>query len=153
VARDEQDRRRMWETRRLTSPSLREAHRFKVAEDVVVPRGHIAEMLRRVDGIGARNHIEMATFGHAGDGNLHVNLLGDEDKHEAAVAAHIEAALGELFRETLALGGTLSGEHGIGLAKKKYMSWEQSEALIGLQKRLKRLLDPLDLLNPGKILP
>ena len=143
----------MWETRRLTSPSLREAHRFKVAEDIVVPRAHIAEMLRRVDAIGARNRIEMATFGHAGDGNLHVNLLGDEDKHDEAVAGRIEEALGELFRETLALGGTLSGEHGIGLAKMRYMPWEQSEALLALQRRLKRTLDPEDLLNPGKIFP
>src|SRR5262249_52923363 len=97
--------------------------------------------------------IEMATFGHAGDGNLHVNLLGEEDKDEPRVAARIEDALGELFRDTLALRGTLSGEHGIGIAKMKYMPLEQSEALLGLQRRLKRLLDPQDLLNPGKILP
>jgi glycolate oxidase len=143
----------MWETRRLTSPALREAHRFKIGEDIVVPRAHIAEMLRRVDGIGARSGLEMATFGHAGDGNLHVNLLGEEDRHDERVAARIEQALGELFRDTLELGGTLSGEHGIGLTKMRYMPWEQSPALLELQKRLKRTLDPQDLLNPGKIFP
>jgi glycolate oxidase len=153
VARDESDRRRMWETRRLISPSLREAHRLKIGEDVVVPRAHIAEMLKRVDEIGARHHLQMATFGHAGDGNLHVNLLSDDDRARSDLDARVEAALADLFRATLALGGTLSGEHGIGLAKMKYLPWEQSPALIDWQRRVKRLLDPDDLLNPGKIFP
>jgi glycolate oxidase len=153
VARDEQDRRRMWETRRLASPSLKEAHRFKVNEDVAVPRAHIAELLRRADAVGAHHDFEMATFGHAGDGNLHINMLGEEDRNDPRVQKRIDDALGELFTQTIALGGTLSGEHGIGLAKMKYMTLEQSAELISLQKRLKRLLDPADLLNPGKILP
>src|SRR3569623_1217665 len=133
VARDEADRERLWQTRRLCSSSLRETHRFKQSEDVVVPTGSIAELLRRVDGISGRYRLPTATFGHAGDGNLHVN------------------ALGELFRATLDLGGTLSGEHGIGIAKAKYMAWEQSAEVLDWQKRLKRLWDPAGLLNPGKI--
>ena len=108
-------------------------------------------MLRRVDGIGARHDLLMATFGHAGDGNLHVNFLSDEDPHDQAVARRIESALGELFRATLDLGGTLSGEHGIGISKARYMAWEQSAEVIDWQKRLKRLWDPAGLLNPGKI--
>jgi glycolate oxidase len=95
----------------------------------------------------------VATFGHAGDGNLHVNFLCDEDRYKESVARRIDAAREQLFRDTIALGGTLSGEHGIGLSKKKYMPIEQSESLIAWQKKLKRLWDPENLLNPGKIFP
>ena len=151
VARDEADRERLWQTRRLCSSSLREAHRFKQSEDVVVPTGSIAELLRRLDAISGRYRLPTATFGHAGDGNLHVNVLSDEDPSDADVARRIEDALGDLFRATLDLGGTLSGEHGIGIAKAKYMAWEQSAEVIDWQKRLKKLWDPAGLLNPGKI--
>jgi glycolate oxidase len=151
VARDEADRERLWKTRRLCSSSLREAHRFKQSEDVVVPPGAIAELLRRIDALSGRHRLPTATFGHAGDGNLHVNVLSDEDPRDAGVAARIDAALGDLFRATLDLGGTLSGEHGIGIAKARYMAWEQSPEVIEWQRRLKRLWDPADLLNPGKI--
>ena len=151
VARDDADRERLWQTRRLVSRSLREAHAFKISEDIVVPPGSIAEMLRRCDAIGGRQSLLMATFGHAGDGNLHVNVLTDENHREPSVAKRIEAALAEIFRAALDLGGTLSGEHGIGIAKAKYMAWEQSAEVINWQKRLKRLWDPQELLNPGKI--
>jgi glycolate oxidase len=151
VARDDADRERLWKTRRLVSPSLREAHAYKISEDIVVPPGSIAEMLRRADDIGARQRLLMATFGHAGDGNLHINVLTDENHRDPAVAERIQTALGEIFRATLELGGTLSGEHGIGIAKARYMAWEQSAEVIGWQKRLKRLWDPQELLNPGKI--
>jgi len=116
-----------------------------------VPPGSIPEMLRRIDAIGARHDLMMATFGHAGDGNLHINVLSDENHRVPAVAARIDAALGDIFSATLDLKGTLSGEHGIGVAKAKYLSWEQSGEVIFWQKRLKRMWDPADLLNPGKI--
>ena len=151
VARDDADRERLWQARRLVSRSLREAHAFKMSEDIVVPPGSIAEMLRRCDVVGARHGLLMATFGHAGDGNLHVNVLTDENHREPSVAARIDKALGDVFRAALDLGGTLSGEHGIGIAKAKYMAWEQSPEVIGWQKRLKQLWDPGQLLNPGKI--
>ena len=151
VARDDADRERLWQTRRLVSRSLREAHAFKVSEDIVVPPGSIAEMLRRCDAIGGRQRLLMATFGHAGDGNLHVNVLTDENHREPSVAKRIDAALADIFRAALDLGGTLSGEHGIGIAKAKYMAWEQSAEVIEWQKRLKRLWDPQGLLNPGKV--
>jgi glycolate oxidase len=151
IARDDADRERLWQTRRLCSRSLREAHAFKLSEDIVVPPGSIAEMLRRVDTIGARHDLLTATFGHAGDGNLHVNILTDENHRVPAVATRIDGALGDIFSATLDLKGTLSGEHGIGIAKAKYMSWEQSAEVIGWQKRLKRMWDPAELLNPGKI--
>jgi glycolate oxidase len=153
IARDDADRERLWQARRLCSRSLREAHAFKLSEDIVVPTGSIAEMIRRVDAIGARHDLLMATFGHAGDGNLHVNVLTDENHRVPAVAARIDAALGDMFSATLDLKGTLSGEHGIGIAKAKYLSWEQSAEVIAWQNRLKHLWDPRDLLNPGKIRP
>jgi glycolate oxidase len=151
IARDDAERDRLWQTRRLCSRSLREAHAFKLSEDVVVPPGAIPEMLRRIDGIGARHDLLMAAFGHAGDGNLHINVLSDENHRVPAVAARIHAALGDIFSAVLDLEGTLSGEHGIGVAKAKYLSWEQSAEVIGWQKRLKQLWDPAGLLNPGKI--
>jgi glycolate oxidase len=151
VARDDADRARLWQTRRLCSRSLKDVHRYKLSEDIVVPIGRIAEMLRRVDAIGARTGLLTATFGHAGDGNLHVNVLCDEDPTDAAVKKRIETAVGEIFRATIDLEGTLSGEHGIGIAKARYMAWEQSPEVIAWQKRLKQLWDPRDLLNPGKV--
>jgi glycolate oxidase len=151
VARDEADRARLWQTRRLCSRSLKDAHRFKLSEDIVVPLGRIPEMLRRVDAIGAEHDMLMATFGHAGDGNLHVNMLCDENPTEPAVRRRIDDATGAIFRATVDLGGTLSGEHGIGIAKARYMAWEQSPEVIAWQKRLKTLWDPQDLLNPGKV--
>ena len=153
VAKDDAERRKLWQARRICSPSLREAHKHKVAEDICVPRGQIPEMLRRIERIAQRSELPVATFGHAGDGNLHVNFLCDEDKTNAAVTRRIDAALAALFEETIALKGTLSGEHGIGLTKQRFMPLEQSAALIDWQKRLKRLWDPQNLLNPGKIFP
>jgi glycolate oxidase len=151
IARDDAERDRLWQTRRLCSRSLREAHAFKLSEDVVVPPGAIPEMLHRIDSIGARHDLLMAAFGHAGDGNLHINVLSDENHRVPAVAARINAALGDIFSAVLDLKGTLSGEHGIGVAKAKYLSWEQSSEVIFWQKRLKRMWDPANLLNPGKI--
>jgi glycolate oxidase len=153
VAKDEAERRRMWQARRMISHSLREAHKHKINEDIVVPRGQIPEMLRRVDAMSARWELPVATFGHAGDGNLHVNLLVDEDKHLDHVKRRIDGALDQLFSDTLELRGTLTGEHGVGLSKMKWMPKEQPANVIAWQKKLKRLWDPLDLLNPGKIFP
>ncbi|HVZ72434.1 MAG TPA: FAD-linked oxidase C-terminal domain-containing protein [Polyangia bacterium] len=151
LARDDADRERLWAARRGCSKALRSAHAFKLSEDVVVPPGSIAEMLARVDGIAAKERLLTATFGHAGDGNLHVNVLTDEDHRDPAVAARIQSALAGVFRAALDLGGTLSGEHGIGISKARYMAWEQSAEVIDWQKRLKRMWDPKNLLNPGKI--
>ena len=151
VARSEKERREIWDTRRLVNPTLRDLHRRKIPEDIVVPRRAIPEMLRRVDAISAETDIPTATYGHAGDGNLHVNLLVDEEDHE--VADRLTCAMDGIMRATLDLGGTLAGEHGVGLLKMKYLPWEQTPPLLRLQRQLKRLFDPLDLLNPGKIIP
>jgi glycolate oxidase len=153
AAEDPAERRALWEARRQISPALREAHRIKVNEDVCVPRGKIVEMLARVDRLSAETGIEVAVFGHAGDGNLHVNLLSDDDPEDPAARAKVMAAARRLFDDTMAVRGTLSGEHGIGSFKRDFLPLEQSEQLIEWQRRWKALWDPAGLLNPGKILP
>ncbi len=153
VAQSDADRQSLWQARRIISPSLREAHRYKVSEDICVPRGKIPQMLARIDALAARHRMVLATFGHAGDGNLHVNVLVDEDPDDPDVAARIEATLHNLFADTIELGGTLSGEHGIGLAKQRFMSMEQAERVMEWQRTWKRMWDPRELLNPGKIFP
>ena len=153
AATEPAERRAVWEARRLISSSLKEAYRVKVNEDVCVPRGRIVEMLARVDRVSAETRIECAVFGHAGDGNLHVNLLSHEDPNDPAVRAKMWAAAAKVFEHTIALGGTLSGEHGIGLTKRDYVRLEQSEQVIEWQRKWKRMWDPANLLNPGKKIP
>jgi glycolate oxidase len=147
------ERRAVWDARRLISPSLKEAYRIKVNEDVCVPRGRIVEMLARVDRVSTETGIACCVFGHAGDGNLHVNLLSNDDPADPAVRARMWGAAKQVFAHTMELGGTLSGEHGIGLTKRDYMPMEQSEQLLEWQRKWKALWDPSGLLNPGKILP
>jgi len=153
AANDPAERRALWEARRQISPALKEAHRYKIGEDICVPRSAIVEMLARVDRISAETGVPTAVFGHAGDGNLHVNLMSDDDPADPAVMARLEHACGRVFADAVALRGTLSGEHGIGLVKRDYMPLEQSERLLEWQRRWKAMWDPDDLLNPGKILP
>lgn len=147
------ERRAVWEARRLISPSLKSSYRIKLNEDVCVPRGRIVEMLARVDRVAAEHRVACAVFGHAGDGNLHVNLLSNDDPADPAVRAHLWGAARQLFAHTIELGGTLSGEHGIGLTKRDFMTMEQSERVLAWQHRWKAMWDPSGLLNPGKKLP
>jgi len=143
----------VWEARRLISSSLKEAYRIKVNEDICVPRGRIVEMLARCEQVAADTGIPVAVFGHAGDGNLHTNLLSQEDPADPAVRAKMWDATKQIFVHAIALGGTLSGEHGIGLTKRPYVELEQSAQLIEWQHRWKAMWDPSGLLNPGKRLP
>jgi glycolate oxidase len=147
------ERRAVWEARRLISPALKEAYRIKVNEDICVPRGRIVEMLARVDRVSAETGIATCVFGHAGDGNLHVNLLSNDNPDDPAVRTRMWAAAERVFAHTVELGGTLSGEHGIGLTKRDYVHMEQSEQLLGWQRKWKQLWDPTGLLNPGKLIP
>ncbi len=149
AATDPAPRARLWAARRALSPATKRLAKHKLSEDVVVPRSKVPELLRRVDGIGERTKVRHLTYGHAGDGNLHVNFLWDNDGERAAVDTALEA----LMRATIELGGTLSGEHGIGVSKASYLPIEQSPELIELQRDLKRVFDPKELLNPGKIFP
>jgi glycolate oxidase len=149
VAQDAGQRDRLWAARRMLSKATRRLARHKLSEDVVVPRSRIAELLARADDIGEATGVRHLAYGHAGDGNLHVNFLWDADEERPAV----DRAIGMLMRATVELGGTLSGEHGIGISKAPYLPLEQSEDLIALQRDIKRAFDPKGLLNPGKIFP
>ncbi|HEU4731987.1 MAG TPA: FAD-linked oxidase C-terminal domain-containing protein [Kofleriaceae bacterium] len=153
AASEPAERRAVWEARRLISPSLKESYRIKLNEDVCVPRGRIVEMLSRVDRVAAETGTPIAVFGHAGDGNLHVNLLSNDDPGDPAVKQALWASARQIFAHTIELGGTLSGEHGVGLTKRDYISMEQTEQVIEWQRRWKAMWDPSGLLNPGKRLP
>lgn len=148
IAVDREQRERLWATRRLVSPSLRQLQKFKFSEDIVVPRSKVPEAIERFKAIGKALGLTVATYGHAGDGNLHTNVLyrSLEDR------PRVELALEQLMKETVRLGGTITGEHGVGIAKRRYLPLEQSAELIAFQRRLKVLIDPLVILNPGKVL-
>ncbi|HEX9296645.1 MAG TPA: FAD-linked oxidase C-terminal domain-containing protein [Polyangiaceae bacterium] len=149
VAQDAAQRSRLWAARRELSPAVRALARHKLSEDIVVPRQSIADLLDRVDRTSEQTGIRTLTYGHAGDGNLHVNFLWDDPVDFPKVERSIE----QLFRDVVAMRGTLSGEHGIGILKAPYLALEQSAELIDLQLRLKGAFDPKGLLNPGKIFP
>jgi glycolate oxidase len=149
VAQDPAQRERLWGARREMSYAVRRLTKQKLSEDVVVPRTRIVSLLDFVRRITETTGVRTLTYGHAGDGNLHVNFLWNEDEELPAV----ERAISALFERVIELGGTLSGEHGIGVLKAAYLPLEQSSELITLQKDLKRVFDPAGLLNPGKIFP
>jgi glycolate oxidase len=152
LAVDEAQRRRLWEARRRVSEALEAAHRHKTSDDIAVPVGEMPAAITRIRELGERHGLLTALFGHAGDGNLHVNLLSDDDD-PADVARRFEAARLDLFHYTLHVGGTLSGEHGIGCTKRKYMVLEHPPQELAMMRAIKKLWDPLGLLNPGKLLP
>jgi glycolate oxidase len=148
-ARDEDARQELWRVRREISPSLKVITPLKFNHDVVVPKARIPELFELVDVLRERYRLRIPCFGHVGDGNIHVNIMvtpGDEDEIRRAHEAE-----GELFRGVVALEGSISGEHGIGFAKKKYMTLELSQDEIDLMKRVKAAFDPHGILNPGKM--
>ncbi|HEV3191673.1 MAG TPA: FAD-linked oxidase C-terminal domain-containing protein, partial [Polyangiaceae bacterium] len=149
VAQDGSQRDRLWAARRMLSKATRKLARHKLSEDVVVPRTRVVDLLDRADDLCAKASVRHLAYGHAADGNIHVNFLWDDDAERPAV----DQAIQGLMRVTVELGGTLTGEHGIGVSKAQYLRLEQSEELIELQRRIKHVFDPKDLLNPGKIFP
>jgi glycolate oxidase len=149
AAQDATQRDRLWEARRQLSPATRAMARFKISEDVVVPRTRLVDLLTEVDVISAATGVRMLTYGHAGDGNLHVNFLWNDPDH----VGRVEDGLGRLFRAVIGMRGTLTGEHGVGTSKAEYLPLEQGPELIALQRRLKAAFDPRGLLNPHKIFP
>ena len=149
MARHSGEREQLWAARRELSRALRSRAAFKLAEDVVVPRSKIPLLIEASQAISEQYGVQMPSYGHAGDGNLHVNFLWNDPEH----APRVHAAIRALFERVVALGGTLSGEHGIGVLKAEYLPLEQSAELIALQERIKALWDPKQILNPGKIFP
>jgi glycolate oxidase len=149
VAQGESQRRDLWNTRRQVSVNLKALHPRKLSEDIVVPRSRIPEAVAGVQAIGRAHGLAVACYGHAGDGNLHANVLFDRPDERPRV----DAAVAEMLRMAVRLGGTITGEHGVGLAKKEFLGLEQAPEVIALQRRLKTLFDPTGLLNPGKMFP
>jgi glycolate oxidase len=138
----------IWEARREFSYALRDTGLRKLNEDVVVPRGRLQDLFRFTARLQNKHRLPIACFGHAGDGNIHVNVMLDHNQPQAAARA--DAALDELFRQVLEWGGAITGEHGIGLAKKPWWPMAVSPATLKLHRTLKQALDPRRILNPGK---
>jgi len=145
-ARDDIDRERLWKLRRSISPALYTIKPRKLNEDIVVPRSRIPDILREIEAIAARHSLLIANFGHAGDGNIHTNIMIDD-----ADLPKAEIAVKEIFAATLRMDGSISGEHGIGLSKAAYLPMELSPAALAAMKKIKQALDPKNILNPGKI--
>ena len=141
----------LWAARKALSPLLRDIAPKKINEDVVVPVSRLPELLGGLAELSAKYRIANANFGHAGNGNIHVNLLVDPDDAEALQRA--EACLDEIFTLVLRLGGTLSGEHGVGREKRAFVGREIDAATLQLMRDIKQVFDPQSILNPGKMFP
>lgn len=151
VANDAAESEALWKVRRLVSPSLRDVNPDKFNEDIVVPRSKVPEVIRKIDTIQRRYDIPIVNFGHAGDGNIHVNVMIDKSVPGMEEKAH--QAIGEVFQAALELNGTMSGEHGVGLAKQPYIHLELKGAQLAAMQAIKAALDPNNILNPGKMFP
>jgi len=150
-AASEQEREELWRVRRDLSLALRATGLLKINHDVVVPRGRVPQLFEAISELKRDYRLRIASFGHAGDGNIHVNLM--VDRSDTAELARAKQAERVLFERVVALEGSISGEHGIGFAKKPYVGIELSADAIALQKRLKAAFDPNNILNPGKMFP
>ncbi|MEB2309601.1 MAG: FAD-binding protein [Candidatus Brocadiaceae bacterium] len=148
-AENVQERDALWEVRRAISPALYNIAPYKINEDICVPRSRILEILERIDGIHKRYpSLKVASFGHIGDGNIHVNVMYDKGDQQKALA---ERMIEEVLRNTVEVGGTISGEHGIGNVKSAFLPLEIPPRELEIMKNIKHLLDPKGILNPGKI--
>lgn len=148
-AHNAQEAQALWLIRQAISPALMQLDLAKINEDIVVPRSRIPDLIHSLEKIKETYQLTIISFGHAGDGNLHVNVMYDSAREGEQKKA--EQAVKELFQTVVDLGGTLSGEHGVGITKAPYLSMELTEAEIAVMKRIKRAFDPSDILNPGKI--
>ncbi|MFP5348143.1 MAG: FAD-linked oxidase C-terminal domain-containing protein, partial [Actinomycetes bacterium] len=148
VAREVAESEALLEARRCSLPALARLAPVTVLEDVTVPRPKIAEMVDRIDEIAEEHGVSIVTFGHAGDGNLHPTAVIDPTDGDAAERTH--NAFGKVFETALALGGTITGEHGVGLAKLPYLTRRLGSDQMALQRRIKAAFDPAGILNPGK---
>lgn len=151
MAKNKDARDRLWECRRRVSPALYHMCPGKISEDIVVPRSRVPDVIAGLRRLSEESGINIINFGHAGDGNIHVNLMvdGRDREQDIKVVSLIKA----IFSLTLGLGGTISGEHGVGLTKAPYIGMEIKEIELNLMRGIKRLFDPKNILNPGKIFP
>lgn len=149
MAEDEAARDKLWEARRSISPVLYRMNPTKINEDIVVPRDKITDILKKLRRLSEESGIQIVNFGHAGDGNIHVNIMAD--KNDAEKYQKAKSLVREIFDMTLSLGGTISGEHGIGITKAPYFGMEIKKHELELMKGIKNLFDPKNILNPGKI--
>jgi glycolate oxidase subunit GlcD len=150
MAMGEEDCEKLWALRRQFSNSLRATGLTKLNEDVVVPRSRIVDLVEFAEKLSGRSGFPIACFGHAGDGNIHVNIMADRYNRDPAVREKVDRALDDLFERVLAWGGVITGEHGIGLAKKRWWPDATSEPVREIHRKLKAVLDPGGILNPGK---
>jgi D-lactate dehydrogenase len=151
VATTSEEVERLWRVRKALSPALRNVAPKKINEDVAVPVSRLPELIVGLEALAAGHGITIVNFGHAGNGNIHVNLLVDPDDSEEMRRAG--SCLEAVFALVLELGGTLSGEHGVGLEKRDFVASEIDPVALDLMRRIKRQFDPGDILNPLKALP
>jgi glycolate oxidase len=149
MATGESDCEKLWALRQFSN-SLRATGLTKLNEDVVVPRSRLVDLMEFAERLQTEHGFPIACFGHAGDGNIHVNIMADRYNRDATVREKVERALGDLFKQVLAWGGVITGEHGIGLAKKRWWPTATTEVVRELHRKLKQILDPHGILNPGK---
>ncbi len=148
-AKSSEERNTLWEVRRAISPALYNIAPYKINEDICVPRSRILEILDRIASIHKQYpSLKVASFGHIGDGNIHVNVMYDKGEQQRALA---ERMIEEILRNTVEVGGTVSGEHGIGNVKSAFLSLEIPPMELGIMKDIKQLFDPKGILNPGKM--
>jgi len=150
VAEDILSRTKIWEARRSISPALYHIKSAKISEDIVVPRNKISSILKELRELSDKSGVQIVSFGHAGDGNIHVNILADKDNEEEYKKAL--DLVEKVFHATISLGGSISGEHGIGYTKAPYIGMEIKKRELDLMRGIKELYDPKGTLNPGKIL-
>ena len=149
VAKDHESAELLWEARRNVSPSLHKLRPHKINEDIVVPRSSLAELVSFLETMSQQYGLPIPAFGHAGDGNIHVNIMLDKEDPIQLKSGH--AIVKALFKKVIHMGGTITGEHGIGITKAPYLEMEIPAAGIQLMARIKKAFDPKGILNPGKI--
>jgi D-lactate dehydrogenase len=151
IAASKEEVQQLWKMRKALSPTLRKVAPKKINEDVVVPVSHIPDLIEGLEQLSAKHKTTIVNFGHAGNGNIHVNLLTDPD--DPVKMQRATACLDEVFTLVLELGGSLSGEHGTGLAKRDYVDREIGPEALSLMHDIRQVFDPNNILNPGKHLP
>jgi glycolate oxidase len=148
-AGSKEDEDKLWDVRRAISPSLMKYGNLKINEDVVVPRSKVPELVAKIEEIGRKHDTFVANFGHAGDGNIHVNFLCNRE--DLGSIARARSCVKETFALSVALGGTISGEHGIGYVKAPYLDLAVDKTALEIMKGIKKIFDPNGILNPGKM--